>query len=218
MEDCDPIQLNNTYRHFRTINRLLSQWSIIYKREIKPFLESVNRTATLLDIGFGGGDVAIYLVEMAKKDGYELRITAIETDERALHFVQTIQAPSEITFRHCASSDLVNQGAAFDFVISNHLLHHLDDTAFTAVHDDAQQLASHKVLFNDIERSDIGYGLYAIFSRLLFRNSFVVYDGSLSIRRSFTLGELQQKAQAGWRVQRIFPFRLLLSYQKNERS
>ena len=212
MDDCDPQQLNNTYRHFRTINRLLSQWRVIYKQEIKPVLEQLQRPATLLDIGFGGGDVPIHILEMAKKDGFELSITAIETDARALNFVASIDSPKEITFLHCSSNDLVQQKMTYDFVLSNHLVHHLDEQTFTSVLNDAQLLASQKVLFNDIERSDIGYALYAIFSRLLFRNSFVVYDGSLSIRRSFTLSELKAITPSDWRVRRIFPFRLLLTH------
>lgn len=215
MEDCDIQQLNNTYLHFRTINRLLSQWKVIYKKEIRPVLQKLGGSATLLDIGFGGGDVPIHLLEMAKKDGFSLHITAIETDERALEFINTIDTPKEINFQHCASSDLVHQGARFDLVISNHLVHHLDGETFNAVLSDARSMATYKVLFNDIERSDLGYALYAVFSRLLFRNSFVVYDGSLSIRRSFTLAELKEQKPSNWKVRRIFPFRLLLTYSPN---
>lgn len=215
LDDCNKEQLFNTYRQFYTINKWLSRWDIIYKREIRPLFDMQNEVH-LLDIGFGGGDIPVMLKEMADKDGLKLHITAIETDPRALEFIDTISVPHDINFLHCSSSKLVDQGAKFDVVISNHLLHHLNRDDFLSVSSDARQLATHKVLFNDIERSDIGYGMYAVFSRLLFRNSFAVYDGSLSIKRSYTRSELAEAAPDGWEVTRLFPFRLLLSYTHDE--
>jgi len=214
-DDCNKEQLFNTYRQFYTINKWLSRWDIIYKKEIRPLFD-VQDKVHLLDIGFGGGDIPVMLKKMADSDGLELNITAIETDRRALEFVDSISIPQEIDFLHCSSSELVNQGDKFDIVISNHLLHHLNRSDFLSVSNDAQQLATHKVLFNDIERSDIGYAMYAFFSRLLFRNSFAVYDGSLSIKRSYTRSELNEAAPDGWKVTRLFPFRLLLTYSHDE--
>ena len=91
-EDCDPVLLENTYRQFATINLLLSQWKRIYTNELLPMMQE-GITYTLLDIGFGGGDVPIRLAEWAEKDGLDLIITAIDTDKRAYNFAQSCVAP-----------------------------------------------------------------------------------------------------------------------------
>ena len=213
-DDCDPHLLENTYRQFATINLLLSQWKRIYKNELRPLMEK-GKTYSLLDIGFGGGDVALKLSEWAKRDGLDLQITAIETDQRAFEFAPQQKAPDQVTFRHCSSTDLKSQSRAYDFVISNHVLHHLSKNQTLQILDEAKSLALQKVIFNDIERSDIGFGLFATFARLIFRNSFIVPDGLISIKRSYTKAELAEVAPAGWQVQRLFPFRLLLKYDKN---
>ncbi len=211
--DCDPEMLANTYRQFYRINRMLSKWRKIYKKHLRPMMNDRSRSYSLLDIGFGGGDIVYSLSKWAAKDGIDLRITGIETDPRAIGFVKQRSFPPGIHFRHIDSAALVDEGATYDFVISNHVLHHLDKDRITSVLQDAKNLARLKVVFNDIERSDLGYFLFNILSRPLFRNSFITEDGLISIRKSFTFRELSRVKPSGWEVHRLFPFRLLLVYQ-----
>jgi len=211
---CDLNKLENTYKAFRVINKLLSAWDAIYKREILPFLKANNGVASILDIGFGGGDIPILLSELATRDNFRLEITAIDIDERSFNFVQKLDVPENITFRKAISTELVKEQKKFDFVISNHVTHHLDDQSLQSVCSDAEQLVRHKVLFNDIERSDIGYFIFFLFSKLLFRHSFIEYDGLISIKRSYTFQELKKKLPDGWKITRLFPFRLLLCYEQ----
>lgn len=210
--DCDPVLLENTYRQFATINRILSQWKKIYRNEIRPHLTK-TKPATLLDIGFGGGDIPYKLLEWAREDGFELQITAVETDPRAFRFAKQHRNNDNIEYLHCSSTDLLDQGKHFDFVISNHLIHHLDARSLPAFLDEATRLATCKVIFNDIERSDAGYALFNLFSGLIFRKSFIRRDGLLSIRRSYIADELRAQVPGKWNVQRIFPFRLVLCYE-----
>ena len=210
---CDKEELFNTYEQFSTINGLISGWKSIYRKNIRPYCLDFSQSYTLLDIGFGGGDLAISLARWAKNDGVNLHITAIETDPRACDYVQTIETPPAINFRQIASSALVKEGDTFDFVISNHLLHHLNEDELQQLLTESRKLSTHKVLFNDIERSDIGYLLFNILSRPLFRRSFITEDGLTSIRRSYTAKELRSIVPEAWKVKRNFPYRLLLSYE-----
>lgn len=213
-KDCDPLLLENTYRQFATINLLLSKWKSIYKNELRPLMQE-SKTYTLLDIGFGGGDVPLKLAEWAKKDGIELQITAIETDKRAYDYAQKLNTPNQVSFKHCSSSELLSKSVSFDFVISNHVLHHLSEYQTNQILREAKALASQKVIFNDIERSDIGFILFSTFARLIFKNSFIVADGLISIKRSYTKHELREATPKSWTIKRLFPFRLLLIHEKN---
>lgn len=211
-DDCDPVLLENTYRQFRTINLLLSQWKQVYTDYIKPKMNAGD-SYTLLDVGFGGGDIPIKIAEWAAEDGYDLNITAIDTDLRACEYAWEFLQSDSVTFKNIASSELVEQGASFDFVISNHMLHHLTEEEALPLLSESKSMATQLVLFNDIERSDLGYALFNIFSRLIFRKSFITADGLISIKRSYTLEELQKMAPASWSVKRKFPFRLLMFYE-----
>lgn len=174
-----------------------------------------NKSYSLLDIGFGGGDLPLKLAHWAKRDGITLNITAIDTDQRAFDFVQSQYGDEPVTWKCISSTELVSQNQHFDFVISNHLLHHLSNEQIIAFLEESKQLATRKILFGDIERSDLGFILFNIFARMIFRNSFIVEDGLISIKRSFTFTELQDLLPAGWTVKRMFPFRLILTYGKS---
>jgi 2-polyprenyl-3-methyl-5-hydroxy-6-metoxy-1,4-benzoquinol methylase len=213
--DCDRQLLFNTYRQFSTINSLLSRWKTIYNREIVTACEDPLITYRLLDIGFGGGDLPLKISRWAQEDQIKLEITAIDSDQRAFEYIQQKprKLPPNIHFRAASSGELVQAGEQFDFVISNHLLHHLSNSELQRILEEAVSLSSKKVLFNDIERSDLGYLLFNLLSRPLFRGSFITEDGLTSIRRSYTFSELKAQIPNSWKVKRIFPFRLLLSYE-----
>ncbi|MDR8394111.1 methyltransferase domain-containing protein [Aliifodinibius sp. S!AR15-10] len=211
--DCDRKELFNTYRQFSVINALISQWGSVYKQYIRPFALANERTCSILDIGFGGGDIPIKLAQWCREDGITPVITAIETDKRAFEFIQDVKCPDCVSFRLASSTEMVQQSRKFDFVISNHLLHHLEDVTFYSLLEEAESLSSHYVLFNDIERSDVGYLLFNLLSRPIFRSSFITEDGLTSIKRSYTRRELQRKVPDGWQVTPIFPYRLLLTFR-----
>lgn len=211
--DCDSELLFNTYRQFTTINRLISGWQRIYKNHIRPLFQYPSKTYSLLDIGCGGGDIIKLIDRLAKKDGVELQITGIEPDKRAIQFLSDQEWSENISFIKTTSNELIQKNRSFDIVISNHLMHHLKKPELRMMCKDAEKLANQKIVFSDIERSDIGYASFKIAATPLFRNSFIVEDGLTSIKRSFRRDELQKALPNGWEVQRQIPFRLLAIYE-----
>lgn len=209
--NCDLDELENTYRQFGSVNSLISQWHRIYKYEVRPHLNS-NTPATVLDIGFGGGDIPIKLARWASQDGLNLQVTAIDPDPRAINFVHELERPQNIEFIQSNIFDLNPAKQQYDFVISNHLLHHLDEQELPEMLLQAKQISTQSVIFNDIHRSDWAYIFFNILSRPLFRSSFITHDGLTSIRRSYTKAELLNKVPEDWIVETLFPFRLLLKY------
>jgi len=209
--DCDPVELRNTYRQFGRVNALISQWGNIYKSKIRPHLQQHSQH-TLLDIGFGGGDIPIALARWAARDGFDLSITAIDPDPRAINFVADLDYPPNIAFLQSDISELNPSEEKFDFVISNHLIHHLKKTELRNILKQSRALSTTSVIFNDLRRSDWAYLLFNIFSRPIFRSSFITEDGLTSIKRSYTKTELQKVVPQDWDIKNLFPFRLLLTY------
>ena len=213
--DCDPDRLERTYQQFHTVNRLVSGWRRIYRRWIRPHLDA-DRPTTLLDIGFGGGDISRALTGWAARDRLLLRTTAIDPDERALRHVRRLPAVG-VRFEQASSADLVARGERYDLVISNHLLHHLDTGALAALLADSQALSRRLVIHNDLARGRAGYGIYAAATLPFARRSFIHQDGLLSIRRSYRRPELQAIVAPQWQVRSMFPQRLLLIHQAAHR-
>lgn len=214
--DCDLEKLHATYDQFGTINRLLGGWKRIYKHRIRPALMSADQKPSILDIGCGGGDVLRMLHSFTQKDNLEVDFTGIEPDKRAIDYLHKQQWPENFSFINTNSPDLANQNQIFTVVVSNHLIHHLTQPDLEMVCTDAEKLADRLVLFNDIERSDIGYAFFSTLAPLFFTKSFIAADGITSIRRSYRKSELQPLLPAGWKVERQFPFRLLAIYKTDK--
>ncbi|MFC8038257.1 class I SAM-dependent methyltransferase [Paenarthrobacter sp. NPDC057355] len=210
--DCDPLLLNRTYARFPIVNRLLSRWRRTYERRLRPLLAETGR-ATLLDIGSGSGDVARSLGRWARRDGFVLDVTAIDPDPRAYAFATGLSPVEGVSYRQAHSSELVAEGLEFDVVISNHMLHHLDARQFAGVLRDSELLARRVALHNDLTRSNIAYVLFMAGFWPLGWGSYIVKDGLLSIRRSYTLPELTSVIPPGWRAERNGPWHNMLIHE-----
>jgi 2-polyprenyl-3-methyl-5-hydroxy-6-metoxy-1,4-benzoquinol methylase len=209
---CDLFLLFNTYAQFKQINQYFSGWRTIYKKWIRPYALK-NPNCSVLDVGCGGGDVMLMLAQWAKKDGITITCHGIDPDPHAMAYIKTQTFPANVSFSQSSLKSLLQQPKRYDFVISNHILHHLTTSETIALLEEAQQACLHQVIFNDICRSDLAYGAFSCLSALFYRDSFAHYDGCLSIQRSYTLPELRAILPPSWQVQTQFPYRLLITYE-----
>lgn len=205
---CDPGRLRRTYAQFARVNALVAAWDATYQREVAPHLPS---RASILDLGCGGGDVACRLAELAERQGREVEVTGIDPDPRAIAFARARGTPPQVHFRQALAADLLREGARFDVVVSNHVLHHLAPDALRDVLEVSAALARSRVVHADLRRSPWALPAFAAVS-WPFRGSYVIGDGFRSIRRAFTPDELRALAPEGWRVHRRRPFRQLLTW------
>ncbi|GHC98919.1 class I SAM-dependent methyltransferase [Zhihengliuella salsuginis] len=209
--DCDPARLANTYRQFRLVNAVVSGWRRTWVSRIRPVL-STSRTTTLLDVGSGAGDIPRAFARWAARDGLALQVTAIDPDERADAYLRSLPPVPGLTHRRAHTADLVAEGARYDVVTSNHLLHHLDAAQLGGLLADSEALAGRLALHSDIARTRLGYPLFSV-ATLPFRDSFIREDGLTSIRRSYRPAELRAVVPDGWRVETQTPFRNLLVHR-----
>ncbi len=214
--DCDLGRLERTYAQFGVVNGLLSGWRRVYRRELRPLLKR-GEPRTLLDIGSGGGDVPRALAGWAAADGLSLEVTASDADPRALAYASRQPPLLGLSFRQGLSHELLVEGLRYDFVTSNHLLHHLTPPELAGLLADSERLTRLKVVHNDIERHPLAYlgfwaGTALVYPGPFARGSFIRGDGLLSVRRSYVAAELRAIAPPGWTVRRQPPFRNLLVY------
>ena len=209
--DCDLAKLYRTYAQFKVVNRVVAGWQQTYRTYVRPLLHQ-DKTNTLLDIGAGGADVTRAIAHWARRDGLVLHITAADPDDRAYTWAMHHQPDDGLQYVQALSSDLVAQGDTYHVVISNHLVHHLNDDALQGLLRDSQQLATRRAIHCDIRRSRVAYTLFSIGTWPFFPGSFIRQDGLTSIRRSYTAAELRAVAAFGWRVIPQRPWRNLLLY------
>lgn len=210
----DAGMLARTYERFALINAVVSRWRAVYRRDIRPLAR--ERPIRVLDVGAGGGDVSRAIAAWARRDRVAVHVTALDADERAIRWARG--RGGDVAYVCAHTSDLVRRGEAFDVVISNHLLHHLEADELPRLLSDSVRLLrpGGRALHRDIERTRFAYAAFAVgtlpFSGNLLAGSFIRPDGLTSIRRAYTAAELRAAAPDGWRLRRGFPARLELRW------
>ena len=190
--DVDPNLAQRTIRQFKLINSLVSGSSSLMRKYFFPTMErNPDREYTLLDLGAGGCDIAIRAVREARRRGLKLSITALDNDPRTLSLAyQAIRDYPEIRIVEGDARELCRLGP-FDFVFSNHLLHHLAWDEIKVVLEQVMVQTRVAFVLSDLKRSHWAYLGFTIFSALLTPRSFHYHDGRLSIRRGFLPEELR---------------------------
>jgi len=214
----DARMLARTYGRFGLVNALVSRPGTLYRRDIRP-RAARSRPLRILDVGAGGGDLCRMLAGRLRRDGLEAEITALDVDERAIRWASAHDRGAGIRYRRALTTELVAEGETYDVVLSNHVLHHLDDAELRVVLDDSLRLLAPGglVTHRDIARSRGAHALFAAatwpLSGTVLADSFIREDGLISIRRSYTVAELRTIAPNGWTVRGGVPSRLELRWE-----
>ncbi|GAA1791275.1 methyltransferase domain-containing protein [Leucobacter iarius] len=207
--DCDPRRLQRTLRGFGLVNGAVSRWGAVYRTLLRPILAASEAPARVLDIGSGGGDVLRRLARLARRDGFAIDGLGVDPDPRALDAADRGPRTPGVRFTCATSSEIRGSGDTFDLVVSNHVLHHLDEASFDALIDDSSALAERACVHSDIARGRLAYAAFSVAALPVAPGTFLRVDGLRSIRRSYTPAELTARLPAEWWVETVGRFRLL---------
>ena len=174
----------------------------------------------VLDIATGSGDIPLQLWKRAKRcplplaaSGCDISTTAIET---ARAKASVVGADVEY-FLHDVLRDPLPTD--YDVVTCSLFLHHLDPPDVVELLRKMMTAAKTMVIVTDLVRSRTSYSLVWIASHLLSRSPIVRFDGPVSVRASYTIRELQQRAEdagmTGAIVENCFPCRMRLCWSKS---
>ena len=224
LADVDLHRLGRTIRQFKIINYLLSgSRRLVREHFFKIMSQDPEREYTLLDVGAGGCDIAIWVACEARRRGLKIRITALDNDRNSLPVAyQAIRDYPEISIVEGDAREL-NRMGTFDFIFSNHFLHHLDWDEIRAFLDSILPRTRITFLMNDLKRSPWAYLGFTIFSGLLTRGSYHFNDGRLSIKRAFMPEEFRSFLQKNFpdhtiKVIETYPARLVLFHSTQNPS
>ncbi len=175
------------------------------------------RRCRILDIGSGGGDVAIRLWRRAQAAGLALEVHGWDKSNVAVKYA-TSQAARVHANVHFFQRDVFAAAwdETYDVVMSSLFLHHFDDQTTADLLKRMRGAARRLILVSDLLRSFPGLIIAVAGTRLLSASPIVRADGPLSVRRAFTRQEIQTLAERagleGAKIAWRWPFRFLLSW------
>lgn len=145
-----------------------------------------DRVLTVVDVGFGAGDMLRALSRLAKRRGRHLRLIGIDLNPRSEPMARGITPPAMgIEYR---TGDLFAWAAEepIDIIISSLVTHHMDDTEIERFLRFMEERATLGWFINDLHRHALPYYFFRLFSAAMCWHPFVRHDGPLSIARAFT--------------------------------
>jgi ubiquinone/menaquinone biosynthesis C-methylase UbiE len=168
----DLRMLNRYFGGVRTMSALISE--VAAQRKL--------RDVTWLDVGGGAGDVATLTTESLRRSG----ITS--------HAVVLDRAPSHLNGSHprvCGDALALPFGdGSFDIVGSSLFAHHLEPNELPGFVREGLRVARHAFVINDLIRHPLHFAL-ASAGRLIYRSRITRHDAVASVRRAYTVEEMQ---------------------------
>ena len=198
----------------------INRWSASSRIVWSPLLEWMRRhgrrSARVLDVATGAGDMPLALWRRATRAGMDLRIEGCDTSAQAVAHAQANARKAGADVRFFVVNAVTGVPAGYDVVMCSLFLHHLEEDEAVRVMRDMGRAAGGLVLVNDLARSRRGLALAYAGTRLLSRSPVVHADGPRSVRAAFTPQEARRLAeQAGWTgaiVERKWPCRFLIAW------
>lgn len=167
---------------------------------------------TILDVGFGAGDMLRSIAAMLHKQGRQARLIGIDLNPRSEPAARGMTpAGVAIEWRTGDAFALPPEDAP-DLVISSLVTHHMDDDEIVRFLAWMEAVARRGWFVNDLHRHALAWHGFAALATLARWHPFVRHDGPLSIARSFrrhdwerllTQAGVAQDTAIRWR----FPFR-----------
>ncbi|MBM3219136.1 MAG: methyltransferase domain-containing protein [Candidatus Rokubacteria bacterium] len=155
-----------------------------------------DRRILVLDVGGGRGDFARHLAGWARRERRSLRVLVLDRDgpTAALARRHCADMP-EITVVQGDATALPFREDSVDVAVSVLTLHHLDPDGATAMLAEMRAAARDALVVNDLLRGRVAWLAVWLTTRCFARHPASRHDGPLSVRRSYSVRELETLAQ-----------------------
>jgi len=203
----------------RRVNRWLGD-SRALRRSVLTEIESDGaREFSMLDVGAGTGELLRETARWARTRQMKAKLVGLELNERAAEgIVEESGEFSEIESVRADALRMPFEAGAFDYCLCSLFTHHFRDESVVALLREMSRVARRRVYVIDLHRHPVAYYFYTTVGRLFLHNRLIREDGALSILRAFVPRELKSLAEraglSSARVERRFPYRLVLSGEK----
>ncbi len=208
--DLDPAVYAAVLADLASVNR----WTLSARPTIAFIARAVSKRTSfsLLDVGFGDGDMLRAIARWAGRRGIVARLTGVDLNPRS-EAVARAATPADmpIDYRTGDYLDLAREG--FDLIISSLVAHHMSHDQLLTFLRTMEATAQRGWHINDLHRHRLAHAGFPLLARIMRWHRIVREDGQLSIARSLRPAEWPPLLDAAGigaeaRVMRRFPFRI----------
>jgi len=188
----DPAALEGNLRDLGRVNRWLGGASL--SGPAIDALAAHRDEVTLLDVGTGGADIPIALLERATERSRGLSVVAIDSRPEVLAAaVRTrpgVAAAAGLQLHVGDGRSLPYPDRSFDVAHTSMVVHHLEPEEAVALLREMGRVARLGVVVNEVDRTRFGLLGAWLMGHLLTTNRYTRHDAVLSVRRSYRAPEM----------------------------
>jgi len=168
-------------------------------------LAPADTPLSVVDVGTGGADIPLALIERARRGHRRLTVTAIDSRPEILEAAVVAQprlgTTADLALRVADGRFLPFADDSFDIAHASLVLHHLEPPAAVELLLEMRRVARRGIVVNDLVRGRLSWLGAWLLSHLATTNRFTRNDAPLSVRRAYSVAELTSLlAAAGFRV------------------
>jgi ubiquinone/menaquinone biosynthesis C-methylase UbiE len=188
---------------------------------VKKFFDAAGlRSASILDLATGRGDIPRAIVRWARPAGLRVNIVAVDGNPVAVESArEACRDYAEIQIEQHDLRSLPYGENSFDLVMCSLALHHFSSADALEIFQRIYQMARNGYLVNDPRRNWLALWTAQIFAPIMIKSFIFRHDAIESVRAAFTIPELREMAtRAGMkhfqiRRHQLF-FRMVLAGKK----
>ena len=137
---------------------------------------------SLVDVGFGHGDMLRAVARWAGQAGKQVQLTGIDLNPRSAPVASAASAGLDIAW---LTGDAAALAGRPDFIISSLVAHHMSDAELIGCIGWMEATAVRGWFINDLHRHWLAWAGFRLLALLLRWHPIVRHDGALSVRRAF---------------------------------
>ena len=169
-------------------------------------LAPTDMPLSIVDVGTGGADIPLALIDRARGGRRRLAVTAVDSRpeilEAAVLAHPRLSTTADLALRVADGRFLPFADESFDIAHTSLVLHHLEPPAAVELLREMARVARRGVVVNDLVRGRLFWIGAWLLSHLATTNRFTRHDAPLSVSRAYTVAELTSLlAAAGLRVE-----------------
>ncbi len=193
MLDYDNIpfeDIKNNMQELNFINKWLGGHSITLKG-LQRLIQK-RKTITVCEIGCGGGDNLVAIINWCNKRNIDIRCIGIDIKNECIEFAKQDKFLCKYTDWICSDYKRTFFETKPDIIFSSLFCHHFSEEELTEQIQWMKQNSAIGFFINDLERNTIAYYSIKLLTKLFSHSYLVKNDASLSVARGLIKKEWQK--------------------------
>lgn len=197
--DLNPADLERVLRDLATFNQMfLGHYPLLRWLGRAVRVAGNGAPLTIVDVGCGYGDLLRAIRRWARRRNLDLNLVGVDLNPETIRIARAAtNSADRIDFQAVNIFELAST-TPIDLMVSSLVTHHLSDHEITEFLRLMERTARRGWAICDLQRNRFLYHFIGLASRLARFHPMITHDGQLSVARSLTRAEWEQRiAEAG---------------------